>query len=174
LVVIRDHEGGTETKKFLKILADEQRELFGSNDDVLANTLIEIGNVSLADKDWSVAENNLRESRDILKRRDNHDDRMAKVELLLSQALLNQDKTAAAKETLANGVVHLEMLHEVPEELAQVIEDLKQQLKEKNLQLHELHGNHNVLRWNFKSSHDDEGEKREHQQEIELEIKEKK
>jgi serine/threonine protein kinase len=137
-VVIEGQQGAGDAKRFLKLLVEEQRESFGSDDDVVANTLIEIGDVSLEHEEWSLAENHFREARDILKRHANHDGRMVKLELLLSKSLMNQEKTAAAKEMLANTVGHLEKLGEVPDEVLEVMLELKGEMKELDIQFHEL------------------------------------
>ena len=84
------------------------------------------------------AENHFREARDILKLHADHGGRMAKLELLLSKALMNQEKTAAAKETLANTVAHLKELGEVPEEVIEVMLELKGEMKELDIQFDEL------------------------------------
>ena len=137
IVVIRDKDGAVETKKFLNLLVDEQRELFGPDDDVVANTLIEIGNMSLQEKDWSIAENHFREGRDILELQVGDDARKAKVELLLSKALLHQQKHAAAKQTLAKSVDHLVRLRKVPEDLKIVMEELSE-MEITDEEIHEL------------------------------------
>ena len=137
-IVVEDQHGAGKTKKFLQLLVNEQQELFGSDDDVVANTLFEIGNMSLKHKDWPGAENNFRQVRNILKHHANKDGRLAKVELMLSKALLNQEKTTAAREAIANGVLHLEKLDEVPDELVEVMVELKGTWKDLNLHLHEL------------------------------------
>lgn len=134
--VIEDEQG---PMKILQLLVNEQRELFGPDDEVVANTIIELGNEYLEREDWINAENQYREVRDMLKGHTSGDGRIAKVELMLSKALLNQDKTAAAKKTLANSVVHLKRLgKEVPSELAEVMLELKTEWKEINLELEEL------------------------------------
>lgn len=134
--VIKTEQGA---KNFLHILVDKQRELFGPDDEVVANTIIELGNVCLQHKDWSNAENHLREVRDMLKAHALPDGRIVEVDLMLSKALLNQDKTAAARETLTNSVVYLKKLgKEVPEELAEVMLELKADWKDLNLELNEL------------------------------------
>ncbi len=137
-VVIEGQQAADDTKRFLNLLVEEQRESFGPDDDVVANTLIEIGDVSLEHKEWSHAENNFREARDILKLHAGHDGRMAKLELLLSKALMNQEKTAAAKETLANTVFHLKKLDSVPDEILEVILELKSDMKDLDFQFDDI------------------------------------
>lgn len=124
-VIIQDHEGEGDKKRFLQFLVDEQREFIGPENDVVAHTLYAIGNESLLAEEWSEAENHFRESRDILKLHANKDEQMAKVELQLSKALLRQRKHAAARETIKTGVGRLIKLHKVPNELLDVMEELR-------------------------------------------------
>ena len=137
-VIIRSERAADDTKRFLKLLVEEQRKSFGPNDDVVANTLIKIGDVSLDDKEWSHAENHFREARDILTRRSDIDEKLVKLELLLSKALVNQQKTTAAKQTVANTVNHIRKLREVPDEVVEVIVDLKREAKDLDFEFHEL------------------------------------
>ena len=137
-VIIRGERAADDTKRFLKLLVEEQRKSFGPDDDVVANTLIKIGDVSLDHQEWSHAENHFREARDILKRRSDIDEKLVKLELLLSKALVNQQKTTAAKQTMANTVNHLKKLRDVPDEVVEVIVDLKREAKDLDFELHEL------------------------------------
>ena len=131
-VIIQDKSG---TKRFLKLFANEQRELFGPDDQGVANTLIEIGNLELEDEAWSDAEIYFRESRDILKLHENKEVHKAKVDLLLSKAQFHQQKHAVAKETFRTGVNRLIRLHQVPNELVEVVEDIKGVV----IPMHEIH-----------------------------------
>jgi hypothetical protein len=137
-VLIEGPRGAEDAKRFLKLLVEEQRKSFGPDDNVVANTLIEIGDVSLEREEWSHAENHFREARDILKLHAGHDGQMAKLELLLSKALMNQEKTAAAKETLANTVLHLKKLDHVPDEILEVILEIKSDMKDLDFQFDEI------------------------------------
>ena len=56
----------------------------------------------------------------------------------MSKALVNQQKTTAAKQTVANTVNHLKKLREVPDEVVEVIVDLKREAKDLDFELHEL------------------------------------
>ncbi len=172
VLILHETPDAGERKKFLCILADEQRQLFGPDDGVLANTLIELGEASINDQDWPLAENNLREGRDILKRIGKRSGRsteadLARVELLLSKTLLKQEKTAAAKETLANGMGHLAALREIPDELHDVLQELRQNLRAHNIQWNE----HNaLLRGKLLRKRNGAGDE-EHEIEIRIETK---
>lgn len=122
VVVIRDK---ADTKRFLNLLANERREKFGPNHAVVADAIFEIGNMSFDDQDWSDAENRFREYRDILKDQAGNEAQMAKVDLLIGKAQLHQQKHALAKETLKQGVDRIVRLREVPEELVDAMEEIR-------------------------------------------------
>ncbi len=122
VVVIRDK---AETKRFLQLLADERREKFGPHHAVVADAIFEIGNMSFDDQDWSEAENQFREYRDILNVHSDNEAQIAKVELLIGKAQLHQEKHAQAMETLKNGVKRIVRLGNVSDELVDAMEDIK-------------------------------------------------
>ncbi len=122
VVVIRDK---AETKRFLQLLADERREKFGPRHAVVADAIFEIGNMSFDDQDWSDAENQFREYRDILNAHSDNEAQIAKVELLIGKAQLHQEKHAQAMETLKNGVKRIVRLGNVSDELVDAMEDIK-------------------------------------------------
>ncbi len=140
-VVVQDSEGNDQTKRFLRYLADEQRQLFGKDDRMVANTLIEIGGLALRNKDWILAEDNLRECREILKKNAITDERIAKVELLLGKALLHQDKIADAKEAFAQSLGKLDDLEGLSDEVTNALQEMKVEFDELDIPVYEI-GDH--------------------------------
>ena len=134
IVVIRDK---AETKRFLNLVANERREKFGPHHEVVADAIYEIGNMSFDDQDWSDAENQFREYRDILKASSEDEAQMAKIELLIGKAQLRQQKHALAKETFKQGVGRLAKIGQVPDEIIEVMREIED-LNITDAQIHEM------------------------------------
>ena len=117
IVMVRNISNGKEAREFLELLVDEQRDLFGPDDLSVASTLGQMGILEIENEDWLSAENSLRQCREILKKSHGNAERVGHVELMLSKALLSQDKVAAAKATLSSGLKSLKSLENVPPEL---------------------------------------------------------